>query len=56
MEISWYGLSCFRLSERGMATIVTDPYDQQVDVMVKAVGNLQRAVEWVETRLTYGSA
>jgi len=34
----------------------TDPYDQQVDVMVKAVGNLQRAVEWVETRLTYGSA
>ena len=30
MEISWYGLSCFRLSERGMATIVTDPYEQQV--------------------------
>lgn len=29
MEITWYGLSCFRLSERGMAAIVTDPYDAQ---------------------------
>ena len=27
MEITWYGHSCFRLTERGMATIVTDPYD-----------------------------
>lgn len=27
MEITWYGLSCFRLTERGMATVVTDPYD-----------------------------
>lgn len=26
MEIVWYGLSCFRLSERGLATVVTDPY------------------------------
>lgn len=26
MEISWYGLSCFRFTERGFATIVTDPY------------------------------
>jgi L-ascorbate metabolism protein UlaG (beta-lactamase superfamily) len=30
MEISWYGLSCFRLTERGLATIVTDPYDHRV--------------------------
>jgi len=30
MEITWYGLSCFRLTERGMATVVTDPYDSQV--------------------------
>jgi L-ascorbate metabolism protein UlaG (beta-lactamase superfamily) len=30
MEIFWYGLSCFRLSERGLASIVTDPYDHQV--------------------------
>jgi L-ascorbate metabolism protein UlaG (beta-lactamase superfamily) len=27
MEITWYGLSCFRMAERGMATVVTDPYD-----------------------------
>ena len=29
MEINWYGHSCFRLSERGMATVVTDPYDSR---------------------------
>jgi L-ascorbate metabolism protein UlaG (beta-lactamase superfamily) len=29
MEITWYGHSCFRISERGMATIVTDPYDSK---------------------------
>jgi L-ascorbate metabolism protein UlaG (beta-lactamase superfamily) len=27
MEITWYGHSCFRLIERGMAAVVTDPYD-----------------------------
>lgn len=27
MDIVWYGLSCFRLSERRLATVVTDPYD-----------------------------
>jgi L-ascorbate metabolism protein UlaG (beta-lactamase superfamily) len=27
MEIVWYGLSCFRLTERNMASVVTDPYD-----------------------------
>jgi L-ascorbate metabolism protein UlaG (beta-lactamase superfamily) len=30
MEITWHGLSCFRLSERGLATVVTDPYDHTV--------------------------
>jgi L-ascorbate metabolism protein UlaG (beta-lactamase superfamily) len=30
MEIVWYGLSCFRLTERGLATVVTDPYDHVV--------------------------
>jgi L-ascorbate metabolism protein UlaG (beta-lactamase superfamily) len=30
MEIVWYGLSCFRLTERGLATVVTDPYDPSV--------------------------
>jgi L-ascorbate metabolism protein UlaG (beta-lactamase superfamily) len=29
MEITWYGHSCFRLTERGMATIVTDPFDSK---------------------------
>jgi L-ascorbate metabolism protein UlaG (beta-lactamase superfamily) len=29
MEINWYGLSCFRLTERNLATVVTDPYDNQ---------------------------
>ena len=32
MEITWYGHSCFRLTERNYATVVTDPYDS------KAVG------------------
>jgi L-ascorbate metabolism protein UlaG (beta-lactamase superfamily) len=30
MEITWYGLSCFRLTERSLATVVTDPYDHEV--------------------------
>jgi L-ascorbate metabolism protein UlaG (beta-lactamase superfamily) len=30
MEISWYGHSCFRLAERGKATVVTDPYDESI--------------------------
>ena len=30
MEITWFGLSCFRLTERNLATVVTDPYDSQV--------------------------
>ena len=29
MEITWYGQSCFRLTERGMATVVTDPFDHE---------------------------
>ena len=27
MEIFWYGHSCFRLTERGLATVVVDPFD-----------------------------
>ncbi len=30
MEITWYGHSCFRLTERGMASVVTDPFDSEV--------------------------
>ena len=29
MEITWYGHSCFRLTERGMASVVTDPYNSE---------------------------
>lgn len=29
MEITWYGHSCFRLTERGLATVVTDPFDSK---------------------------
>ncbi len=29
MNITWHGHSCFRLTERGMATVVTDPYDHR---------------------------
>lgn len=29
MEIIWYGHSCFRLVERNMATVVTDPFDSE---------------------------
>jgi L-ascorbate metabolism protein UlaG (beta-lactamase superfamily) len=27
MEITWFGHSCFRLTERSLATVVTDPFD-----------------------------
>ncbi|MFN2195963.1 MAG: MBL fold metallo-hydrolase [Anaerolineales bacterium] len=27
MELTWYGLSCFRMIERGLASVVADPYD-----------------------------
>jgi L-ascorbate metabolism protein UlaG (beta-lactamase superfamily) len=30
MEITWFGHSCFRLMERGLASVVTDPYDESL--------------------------
>lgn len=30
MDISWYGHSCFRLMERGVASIVADPFDESI--------------------------
>ena len=30
MEITWFGHSCFRLMERGLASVVTDPYDDSL--------------------------
>ncbi len=30
MELTWYGLGCFRLSERGYPAVVTDPFDEEI--------------------------
>jgi L-ascorbate metabolism protein UlaG (beta-lactamase superfamily) len=30
MDIVWYGHSCFRISERGQAAIVTDPFGEEL--------------------------
>ena len=30
MEIAWHGHSCFRLTERNAASIVTDPFDKSI--------------------------
>jgi L-ascorbate metabolism protein UlaG (beta-lactamase superfamily) len=30
MELTWYGLSCFRLNDRGLASVVTDPYNSRL--------------------------
>lgn len=30
MEITWHGHSCFRINERGMAAVVTDPFDPEI--------------------------
>lgn len=30
MDITWYGLSCFRITERGYTTIVTDPFKKSI--------------------------
>jgi L-ascorbate metabolism protein UlaG (beta-lactamase superfamily) len=29
MEITWYGHSCFRLTQQGLASVVIDPYDHR---------------------------
>lgn len=30
MDITWYGLSCFRITERGQISVVTDPFSDKV--------------------------
>jgi L-ascorbate metabolism protein UlaG (beta-lactamase superfamily) len=30
MDITWYGHSCFRISERGQASVITDPYSDEL--------------------------
>ncbi len=34
MDITWYGHSCFRITERGFATIVTDPVSASLGYVV----------------------
>ncbi|MDQ7026229.1 MAG: MBL fold metallo-hydrolase [Anaerolineae bacterium] len=34
MDITWYGLSCFRLIERGQTTVVTDPYSESIGLPI----------------------
>jgi L-ascorbate metabolism protein UlaG (beta-lactamase superfamily) len=37
MEITWYGHSCFRLAERGKATIITDPFSDSIGMKLPAL-------------------
>lgn len=30
MDITWYGHSCFRITERGQISVVTDPYSEEI--------------------------
>lgn len=30
MDITWYGHNCFRITERGQITIITDPFDESL--------------------------
>ncbi|MFW5749049.1 MAG: MBL fold metallo-hydrolase [Chloroflexota bacterium] len=29
MDITWYGINCFRITERGQTTVVTDPFSEE---------------------------
>ncbi len=34
LDITWYGLSCFRIAERGQITIITDPFSGSVGLPI----------------------
>jgi L-ascorbate metabolism protein UlaG (beta-lactamase superfamily) len=41
LDITWYGLSCFRVTERGQITVVTDPYAEGIGLpMPKLKGDV----------------
>ena len=41
MELIWYGLSCFRLTGRGQASVITDPYNGSVGLpLLKLRGDI----------------
>ena len=35
MDITWYGHSCFRITERGQIAVITDPYDKGIGLPVQ---------------------
>ena len=37
MEITWFGVSCFRLTERRVASVVTDPFDASIGYKVSGL-------------------
>ncbi len=37
MEITWYGYSCFRITERGHTTVLTDPYLPALDLAQRSL-------------------
>ena len=61
MEITWYGLGCFRLIERGYPAIITDPFDEEASgyalprtraeiVTLSQPGDDPREVSWARFR------
>lgn len=38
MDITWYGYSCFRITERGHTTVLTDPYQPALDFSKRGLG------------------
>ena len=34
MDITWYGLSCFKLAERGKVSVITDPFSESIGIAV----------------------
>lgn len=41
MDITWYGHSCFRISERGQSAVITDPYADHLGLpMLKLKGEV----------------
>jgi len=34
VDITWYGMSCFRIAERGRLSVVTDPFSESIGIPV----------------------
>lgn len=53
MEIVWNGLNCFRLNERGLAAVVTDPYDPSVGLTFPRSRADVVTISWDDPRAAY---